>query len=51
MIEVPGRGKQYFDMHAKPGGTRIHIWTEKRQDMTIVYIGHCGEHLLLPSKR
>lgn len=50
-IDVPGRGKQYFDMHAKPGGTRIHVWTEKRQDGTVVYIGHCGEHLLLPGKR
>lgn len=50
-LEVPGRGKQYFDMHAKPAGTRIHIWTEKRQDTTVVYIGHCGEHLLLPGKR
>lgn len=50
-IEVPGRGKQYFDMHAKPGGTRIHIWTEKHREETVVYIGHCGEHLLLPGKR
>lgn len=50
-IDVPGRGKQYFDMHAKPGGTRIHVWTEKREETTVVYIGHCGEHLLLPGKR
>lgn len=49
-IEVPDHGKQYFDMHAKPGAkTRIHIWTTKENGNTVVYIGHCGEHLPLPS--
>ncbi len=48
-MDVPGRGKQYFDMHAKPGGsTRIHVWTEKVGAAHVVYVGHCGEHLLLP---
>lgn len=46
---VPGRGEQYFDMHAKPGAsTRIHIWTDIVEGKHIVYVGHCGEHLLLP---
>lgn len=49
---VPGHGKQYFDMHAKPGGlTRIHIWTEKVDGRTRVYVGHCGDHLLLPGMK
>lgn len=48
-IEVPGKGKMYFDMHAKPGGkTRVHVWTERVGDAHVVYVGHCGEHLLLP---
>ncbi|AGP34920.1 hypothetical protein [Sorangium cellulosum] len=46
---VPGRGEQYFDMHAKPGAsTRIHVWTDVVEDRHVVYVGHCGEHLLLP---
>jgi hypothetical protein len=46
---VPGRGEQYFDMHAKPGAsTRIHVWTEVVEGRHVVYVGHCGEHLLLP---
>ena len=46
---VPGRGEQYFDMHAKPGAsTRIHVWTDVVEDRRVVYVGHCGEHLLLP---
>jgi hypothetical protein len=48
-IEVPGLGKQYFDMHAKPGArTRIHIWTALVAGKHVVYVGHCGDHLLLP---
>lgn len=51
-IDVPARGKQYFDMHAKPGGrTRIHIWTEQSDGRTRIYVGHCGNHLLLPGKK
>lgn len=35
--------------HAKPGArTRIHIWTEVAEGRHVVYVGHCGEHLLLP---
>ncbi|WP_438000221.1 hypothetical protein WMF26_10550 [Sorangium sp. So ce185] len=46
---VPSRGEQYFDMHAKPGAsTRIHVWTDVVEDRHVVYVGHCGEHLLLP---
>jgi hypothetical protein len=48
-FEVPGRGLQYFDMHAKPGKTRVHIWTDAIDGRHVVYVGHCGEHLLLPS--
>ncbi len=48
-IDVPGAGKQYFDMHSKPGGrTRIHVWAQKVGAHHVIYIGHCGEHLLLP---
>lgn len=48
-IDVPGKGKQYFDMHAKPGSkTRIHVWTERVGAAHVVYVGHCGDHLLLP---
>lgn len=50
-MTVPGHGKQYFDMHAKPGNTRIHIWAIKEDGHTVVYIGHCGEHLPLPGRR
>jgi hypothetical protein len=51
-IEVPDHGVQYFDMHAKPGGgTRIHVWTALVAGRHIVYVGHCGEHLRLPSGR
>lgn len=49
-IEVPDHGVQYFDMHAKPGGgTRVHVWTALVDNKHIVYVGHCGEHLRLPS--
>ena len=48
MIDVAGRGVQYFDMHAKPGRTRVHIWTDLIDDQHVVYVGHCGEHLPLP---
>lgn len=53
-IVVPGHGRQYFDMHAKPsGGTRIHVWAHR--DPTSgehrVYVGHCGEHLRLPGRK
>jgi len=53
---IPGdTEKGLFDMHAKPGSkTRIHVLArdegrdtsgaEKRRH-TVVYIGHCGEHL------
>lgn len=50
-LEVPGYGVQYFDMHAKPGGTRVHVWTALVADKHVVYVGHCGEHLRLPGVR
>ncbi len=51
-IDVPDHGVQYFDMHAKPGGgTRVHVWTASVAGKHSVYVGHCGEHLRLPSGR
>jgi len=44
-------GRQYFDMHAKPGNlTRLHIWvaselTPEGAAIQRIYIGYCGEHL------
>jgi hypothetical protein len=53
---IPGdREKQLFDMHAKPGPrTRIHVLARREQkdeadtargEHTVIYVGHCGEHL------
>ncbi len=53
---IPGdREKQLFDMHAKPGlGTRVHVLARRERrdaadaaqgEHTVVYVGHCGEHL------
>lgn len=53
---VPGFAeKQLFDMHAKPGSrTRVHVFACKeprdeadpeKGEHTVVYVGHCGEHL------
>lgn len=50
-IMVPGKGIQYFDMHAKPGSTRVHIWTDLVDGRHVVYVGHCGEHLPLPGSK
>ncbi len=49
MIDVPGHGTQYFDMHAKPGksklhATRVHVWTTILERRHVVFVGHCGEH-------
>jgi hypothetical protein len=54
-FNVPGvTEKQLFDMHAKPGDTRIHVFARKelkdeddpgKGDHTVVYVGYCGEHL------
>ncbi|WP_437491936.1 hypothetical protein WME75_16620 [Sorangium sp. So ce1014] len=55
-LHVPGFAeKQLFDMHAKPGNrTRVHVFACKeprdekdaeKGDQSVVYIGHCGEHL------
>lgn len=39
-------GKQYFDLHAKPGDlTRLHVWVGMEGGQRRVYIGHCGKHL------
>lgn len=41
-------GKQYFDMHAKPGNlTRVHVWvfTSDGAAPVVIYVGHCGRHL------
>lgn len=43
-------GRQFFDMHAKPGNlTRIHVWVTAEQEggsiIQRIYIGHCGRHL------
>jgi hypothetical protein len=57
-FSVPGIApKQLFDMHAKPGNlTRVHVLGQKalkdekdpeKGEQTVVYIGHCGEHLAL----
>lgn len=45
-----GHGKQFFDMHAKPGNlTRIHVWVYVDDAVPDaapkVFIGHCGKHL------
>lgn len=55
LFEVPGIDKkQLFDMHAKPGNTRLHVFAHQelvdetdptRGEQTVVYIGHCGRHL------
>jgi hypothetical protein len=53
---VPGLAeKQLFDMHAKPGwNTRVHVFARlqakdqrapEKGAHTVVYVGHCGEHL------
>ncbi|HSN99448.1 MAG TPA: hypothetical protein VLS89_14230 [Candidatus Nanopelagicales bacterium] len=55
---IPGdTDKRLFDMHAKPGEqTRVHVLARKepkdeqdadRGEHTLVYVGHCGEHLPL----
>lgn len=55
-FRLPDRSEQLFDMHAKPGHIRVHIHARKeprKQDdpsageHTVVYVGHCGEHLPL----
>jgi hypothetical protein len=42
-------GKQFFDMHAKPGkATRVHIWIAPRESTEkprTIFVGHCGRHL------
>lgn len=48
MFVANEHGRQYFDMHAKPGNlTRVHIWVSSAGDKTspIIYVGHCGRHL------
>lgn len=46
--------KQLFDMHAKPGNTRIHVFAREeaidqadvgKGKCTVIYVGHCGKHL------
>jgi hypothetical protein len=55
-FHVPGVAeRQLFDMHAKPGSsTRVHVLARKelrdeeapeKGTHTVVYVGHCGEHL------
>lgn len=55
LFRLPEGTEQLFDMHAKPGSrTRIHVFTRRElldgtgpEEQTLVYIGHCGEHLPL----
>ena len=46
---VEPHGKQFFDMHAKPGAaTRVHIWVgpaSETDGVRTIYVGHCGKHL------
>jgi len=56
MFVLPDGSRKLFDMHAKPGEMRVHVFTRREpidpsnpnsESQVIVYIGHCGEHLPL----
>jgi len=45
-FEAGTHGKQYFDLHAKPGNlTRLHVWVTMEHGRRLVYLGYCGKHL------
>jgi hypothetical protein len=53
---LPNGTPALFDMHAKPGEMRVHVHACKEPvdpnnpdsgEHTVVYVGHCGEHLPL----